>query len=154
MNKKNQYAIFVIFVVIILLILGFIFYRNSLINQNNTNNSNVNPVSNNIVEEDLAVTILISDPFGNSTEYTYEYTEGKSVLDVLKELDNSEDDLVVSYTEDATLGAYINNFNNYEIDESSQFWEFLVNAEASVVGISSYVVKPGDRIEFRVTDFN
>ncbi len=154
MNKRNQNVIFAIALVILLVVIGALLFRNNLIGSNEDNKTPVSFNINNISEEKLPVNILITDPFGNSTAYSYDYVEGKSVFDILKELDNSNEGLVVSYTEDPTFGAYINNINNYEIDTSSQFWEFLVNNEQAPLGISSYIVSPGENIEFKITDFN
>lgn len=156
MNKRSQLIIFSVVVLILLIVLGVVFFKDTLFNNslNTLDNTGTNNVKGLDIEESLPVNIFISNNFGNTTQYTYNFVEGKSVLDVLKELDNLNEDLSVAYTEDPTFGAYINNFNNYELDTSSQFWEFLVNGEQSTVGISSYIVSPGDSIEFKITTFN
>jgi hypothetical protein len=47
-----------------------------------------------------------------------------------------------------SLGIFITGFFGVNAQGNS-FWEFRVNGQSSDVGVSSYVVKPGDVLEFR-----
>jgi hypothetical protein len=94
------------------------------------------------------ITINISFSDNESIALESNYNEGASVFDLLKRLDEERGDFSFTYTEYEGLGASPERFNDYEIDPSSEWWKFLVNGQMSNVGISSYEVKPGDKIEF------
>jgi hypothetical protein len=50
------------------------------------------------------------------------------------------------------LGVFITGFYGVEA-AGNNFWEFRVNGASSEAGVSSYIVKDGDRLEFRYTGF-
>jgi hypothetical protein len=37
--------------------------------------------------------------------------------------------------------------------QGNHFWEFLINGESSSVGVGSYLVREGDRLELRYSSF-
>ena len=49
------------------------------------------------------------------------------------------------------LGILITGFEGVTLS-GNRFWELLINGEPAQVGVSSYKVKDGDVLEFRVTD--
>lgn len=50
------------------------------------------------------------------------------------------------------LGIFITGFYGV-VPAGNQFWEFLVNGASSSVGVSGYIVKGGDVLEFRISSF-
>ena len=50
------------------------------------------------------------------------------------------------------LGVFITGFYGVKA-EGNHFWEFSVNGKASEVGVSSYMVKDGDKLEFRYASY-
>ena len=50
------------------------------------------------------------------------------------------------------LGILITGFYGVPA-QGNNFWEFLVNGQSSGVGVSGYIVRDGDRLEFRYSSF-
>ncbi len=51
-----------------------------------------------------------------------------------------------------SLGMFVTGF--YGVAASgNQFWEFLINGRSAELGVSSYKVKSGDVLEFRISTF-
>lgn len=50
------------------------------------------------------------------------------------------------------LGIFITGFYGV-VPSGNQFWEFLINGVSAPVGVSSYTVRAGDIIEFRISTF-
>jgi AAA15 family ATPase/GTPase len=96
--------------------------------------------------ESISINISFSDT--ESIELESNYEKKVTVFELLKTLDEKREDFSFTYTEYEGLGASPEKFNDYEIDPASEWWKFLVNGQMSNVGISSYEVKPGDKVEF------
>jgi hypothetical protein len=52
----------------------------------------------------------------------------------------------------AGLGILITGFYGV-LAQGNGFWEFRVNGQSSDVGVSGYIVRDGDRLEFRYSNF-
>ena len=50
------------------------------------------------------------------------------------------------------LGILITGFAGVDA-QGNNFWEFFVNGQSSDVGVSGYIVKDGDRLEFRYSSY-
>jgi hypothetical protein len=51
-----------------------------------------------------------------------------------------------------SLGIFITGFYGVQA-QGNHFWEFFVNGQSSLVGVSAYIVKSGDVLEFRYSSF-
>jgi hypothetical protein len=51
-----------------------------------------------------------------------------------------------------SLGVFITGFYGVQA-QGNHFWEFFVNGQSSSVGVSGYIVKNGDVLEFRYSSF-
>jgi len=51
-----------------------------------------------------------------------------------------------------SLGIFIDGFYGVQ-PQGNHFWEFFVNGQSSLVGVSAYIVKSGDVLEFRYSSF-
>jgi hypothetical protein len=83
--------------------------------------------------------------------YCSDFSEGKSAFDVLREIDEQQEDFSFSYDE-YDFGIFISSLNHYHPDTLEQFWAFYVNDEMSMVGVSDYLVLDGDKLTFAVED--
>lgn len=56
----------------------------------------------------------------------------------------------VAYTNYGSMGIFVQSIDGITPD-SKHFWEFFVNGKSSNVGASSYTLKDGDKIEWKVS---
>jgi len=100
---------------------------------------------------DLPVTLV--DINGQETGYKMNANIEETLFSVIQRYDINNDDFKIEYTEYEGMGAFITNFNDFQIDTNSQFWELSINGESSLVGPSMYNVKKSDVITFKLTGF-
>lgn len=76
-----------------------------------------------------------------------EIEEGKTALDLTREVAKVE-------TSGEGQNAFVTAINGRTADSAKkEFWELLVNGKPAQVGAGSYVVKNGDKIEWRISKF-
>ena len=88
---------------------------------------------------DKVSSVTISE---DGTTVSYSGEEGKSALDLLKELTEAT-------TEDSDFGEFVTGINGVD-GGGTQFWLFYVNDEAATVGAADYQTMTGDTIEWRL----
>ncbi len=76
-----------------------------------------------------------------------QFTQGQSAMDVLEATHRVES------KEYSGLGKMVLAIDGAKPD-SKHFWEFFVNGKSSNVGASSYVLKAGDKIEWKLSAIN
>lgn len=76
-----------------------------------------------------------------------QFTQGQSAMDVLEATHQVES------KEYSGLGKMVLSIDGKAAD-SKHFWEFFVNGKSSSVGASSYVLKAGDKIEWKLSAIN
>ena len=76
---------------------------------------------------------------------SYEGTEGKTALQGLKDL------YTVQTKEYLGIGEFVESISGIKPD-SKHFWAFYVNGQQSQVGASSYQMKSGDKIEWKLEE--
>lgn len=74
---------------------------------------------------------------------------GKSAEEGLKLADSKSDQVEVEI-QTSDSGSFVVSVNGFEPNVSAEFWEFNVNGEQATVGISSYIVSAGDKLELRL----
>lgn len=80
----------------------------------------------------------------NLNQPSYQVVAGKSAIDLLKA--NHQ----VQTKEYQGLGEFVLSIDGNAPD-SKHFWEFFVNGKSSNVGASSYTLKDGDKIEWKLS---
>jgi ABC-type enterochelin transport system substrate-binding protein len=75
---------------------------------------------------------------------SYQVAEGKSALDLL------EASHLVETKSFGSMGSFVSSIDGQKPD-SKHFWEFFVNGKSSNVGASSYILKDGDKIEWKLS---
>ncbi len=80
--------------------------------------------------------------------YDLTHLSGETVDKALERLSIENEQFVYQY-EEYPFGIFVTKINNLE-PEDDQFWKFFVNGEESQVGVSDYVLNPGDKIEFKL----
>ena len=86
-------------------------------------------------------------------EMTVEFKKGQTVFDVLKNVTRTRA-IQMEYSFTALYGSYyIEGINNlYEFDRGElSGWEYCVNGKFPAFGCSKYVLKDGDKIEWKYT---
>ncbi|KKP66699.1 MAG: hypothetical protein UR68_C0005G0008 [Candidatus Roizmanbacteria bacterium GW2011_GWA2_35_19] len=128
MKKQN---IFLIILVILIFLTGY-FYKTKL--QPNKNIS----IKQNVV-------LLKVGDEKNFT--TYKTIEKKSALDLLKEKNKVT-------TKGEGVNAYVISINGIEAKtENKEFWSFYVNGKMAEVGAGSYIIREGDKIEWKIEKY-
>ena len=84
---------------------------------------------------------------------TVEFKKGQTVFDVLKNVTRTRG-IQMEYSFTALYGSYyiegINNLYEFDCGELSG-WEYCVNGKFPAFGCSKYVLKDGDKIEWKYT---
>lgn len=75
--------------------------------------------------------------------------EGETAWDAVRGVVGQDNIAYKDYGGD--LGIFISSINNV-IPQGNKFWLFKVNGEGSKVGVSSYKLKDGDKIEFVIAE--
>lgn len=79
----------------------------------------------------------------NKTSYLVDV--GVNAFDLLKATH-----VVVAKDYGSSMGMFVQSIDGLAAD-SKHFWEFFVNGKSSSVGVSSYVLKNGDKIEWKLS---
>lgn len=92
--------------------------------------------------------------FGEEDGKTFsdiEFESGDNLFDVLSTL-SMENEIELDYQDyGPDMGIFINSIDGVGGDGSGRWWQYWVNEEYGQVGVSQYVVRPGDFIEFKFT---
>jgi hypothetical protein len=84
---------------------------------------------------------------GGTTLRDVEIEEGKTALDLTSKAATIE-------KTGESKNAFVTSINGAKADSSkNEYWELIVNGKSSQVGAGSYVVKEGDKIEWRLSKF-
>lgn len=150
MNKSKILKIFGSLVVAIgLVFAGWLVGTGEVINLSSTANSP-------ITEQTISKTVSIMFDFGDGTVKTFSEInltkEQNTVFDVLSVL-SDEDKIELAYKDyGGDLGIFIQSINSVPSEGSAdKWWQFWVNNNYSLVGVSGSTVNPGDVIEFKFT---
>jgi hypothetical protein len=145
-NKTLPKALMYGIAILILLVLAIIGFSGLF------NRSNNVATDNNIVQADVekSISITVIDQNNKENNYSVKFKGEKSVFELLKQLKESDSKFVYEYEESA-YGVYINSFYGYKPESTKAYWEFLINGESSMVGVSDYKAKSEDEIKFKIT---
>ena len=105
-------------------------------------------VTENVISQDVLLTI--TDKQSQKSTFTLSYKAETNLFTYFKELQEKNTGFTFTYT-DSSYGAFINSVNGYATDVSKEFWEIMINDKSAEVGMSAYIVKPGDRIELKIS---
>lgn len=102
-------------------------------------------IENNINSKSVNVSLVIS-----GQEYHTSIKEGASVFDAMEKMqkESTENNLFsFKYTNNASLGNFITEINNKK-GTPGEYWIYYVNNEKASVGVSNYILKDGDIINW------
>jgi hypothetical protein len=98
------------------------------------------------------VKLHADDKAGHQTDLDIQFQKGESAFQLMNRADTQSDQLAFKF-KDFSFGKYLAGVNGVDADEKSEFWEFNVNGNEAQVGVSDYVVQPGDSLAFILTSF-
>lgn len=82
-------------------------------------------------------------------EYQHGIKEGDSVYDLMKNLENNEDNIFTFKAKEyPSLGYFIEEINGIR-GKTDSYWIYYINGEESSVGVSQYVLRDGDIISWK-----
>lgn len=126
-----------LFKIILVLILVFTY---QYINVNYFTKEQV--VSNKI---NVSQAVVLNDQ--KSSFLSYQVKEGETALDLLK--NNYE-----VITKGEGVNAYVTKINKREaLSSKKEYWAFYINNKPSEVGAGSYILKSGDKIEWKIQTY-
>lgn len=145
-NKQKLVGIFsALMIVVALVILGMYAF-----NQYQTNQSNGETPSE---EQTIQESIEISLDYGDGEDPEIYYTHYRSGVSVFETLESASElnDFELEYTDyGGDLGVFVESINGHSGGDG-EWWQFWVNGEYQMSGMSSVIVNPGDIIELKLT---
>ena len=148
-QEKNPFRVVFLLGAIALMI----YWGTSVFNNQNTetttDNSLVQVTDNNT--QDVIVEVIGKDE--QMETYTVSYSGDQTVLQILQKLQGENVTFTFVYQQ-YDFGAFVTGINGYVPSSAEAFWEFKINGESSMVGISDYTVQPSDKIEFVLTNID
>jgi len=119
--------------IILIICFGYFVYKNRLLSTKNL-----------VVQEKISVYLKL---LGQSDFIKQEVVSNKTALDFTKEKAK------ISMKGDGT-NAYIVGINGRLAEDSKkEFWSFYINGKMSEVGAGSYILKDGDKIEWKIGEY-
>lgn len=99
----------------------------------------------NYLPQEVSTFVLIFD-FDNGaiTSSTLSYETDQSLFEALKKTS-----LQIKTENYPLLGAIVKNINGFENNTDGKYWQYWINGRYAEIGISSYIVKPSDLIEWK-----
>lgn len=97
----------------------------------------------------------------NTAQLDIHYGDNKAD-DIFKSIPISPNETALDFTQGLTTlkttgqgsSAFITSVNGVSADSvKSQFWELLINGKPSNVGAGSYIVKNGDKLEWKISTY-
>ncbi len=99
------------------------------------------------------VSTRLSIDFGDGRVKTFEVKPaGENLFQIMKEI-SSEERIKLGYETYSGLGELITEIGDKKNGaEDNKYWQFWINGFYAQVGASSYIVQPGDVIEWKFTN--
>ena len=103
------------------------------------------------VEGEKEVTLqVVVDKEDIDEDFTYQ-TEHEFLAELLEE---EEEDLELTYSENSSLGMMITGMLGYEVDSTSEYFHILIDGEDAEYGASGIVLEDGAEYTFLLRDFS
>jgi hypothetical protein len=164
---KNKHKYILIIILLILIIIFSYFFRNNLrrngINNNQEEkkeevisfdftNDKFEPKKKQVLsidekehtEDEKYVTLIVLDKI-----YEIEINQGDTLYLSMVNLRKKESNFSFNYIEYPSLGVFINEINGIKAG-SGKYWFYAVNGKEASVGVSNYVLKEGDIINWEL----
>lgn len=103
-----------------------------------------------IYQEDIkkeTVSLIIDDGTGNPETFEFEFSEGMTAFDILK--NKTEESSIILKAETYDIGIFIEAIGDKENGQNEKYWMYYVNEEMPMVSADQNEIKPGDKVEFR-----
>ena len=94
-----------------------------------------------------SVTLIIDYGEGPVKSLEAEFREGMTVFDLLK--NKTEEVNVVLKTKTYDMGIFVEAIENKENGSEGKYWLYYVNGEMPMVSTDKYLLKAGDKVEFK-----
>jgi hypothetical protein len=109
----------------------------------NVQQGNDKLIVSDVIEQGLINTLEVGDE-----NYSSAYKQNRSVYELMVDLQMS-DGLEFEATDyGPSLGYFVQSISGRRGDD--EYWSFYVNGDLAKVGVSSYVLDPGDKVEWRL----
>ena len=106
---------------------------------------------NNLAIQQLSTPVTVHI---DNKDYQTEFTSSTTVYDLMTKL-KSEGEVSFSGKEYSGMGFFVDEINGVKNDNlAGKYWIYYVNGQSAQVGISNYVLKPNDLIEWKYGNTN
>lgn len=126
-------------------ILPFLFLSACSVTSTDHNNSTANQQTQHIY-------LIIES--SESITYQIDFKNNETVLNLMKRFSSEQKDFSFETEVFEGIGEFVTSINNQKADKNKEFWAFWINDKESSVGIGDYILKPEDKIKFKLTAFS
>lgn len=143
MKNKKQY-LFIGLVSVLILITGFL-YLNFHSSQSTISKGEEQIVSKALSEKNVKVSLTVQEK-----KYETNIKEGGTVFEAMKKIQdesNSANPFSFKYKDNPGLGSFITEINNV-VGSPGKYWIYYVNDKKASIGVSAYILKEGDIINW------
>jgi transcriptional regulator len=101
------------------------------------------------LEEEKKITgVFIIKVNDQKKEINYEIKQGKTIFDLMQNLKETNNNFDFKYQE-SNIGVFVEEINGIKNDlNNNKFWIYKINDKEAEVGVSSYILQGGEKIEF------
>lgn len=119
--------------------------------------STTSNIKNGLQELNSATIKQLTNPLTirvDGKDYYTEFTSSTTVYDLMNQLE-AKNKISFSGKEYAGMGFFVDEINGVKNDNlAGKYWIYYINGESAQVGISNYVIKPNDLIEWKYETAN
>lgn len=157
--KKNQKNILIVLLSILIIIICFLYLLSNPDIKNKDLSEKISlPVVSvetptqieaklmfEVLKKEKEVTLIVLDK-----KYTAQVGQGDSVYKIMKNLQNNkENNFSFNYKEYPSLGIFVDEINGIK-GGIGKYWIYYVNDKEPPVGVSKYILKEGDIINWKL----
>lgn len=152
--KKYSNTKFILLVAILILISGCSIYRNNSSSIND--DKRIEKIKETEAQKNQTFLIIKSDDNTLNLKFkiNYKNNDNKTLWQIMKDI-FTKNGINVAYQDyGGDLGIFITEIEGKKNGENGNYWQYFINGKYANIGVSNYILKQGDIIEWRFTASN
>lgn len=128
----------VIVIILTISVFGFVYFKGNTKKQNEQ-----------VTPRAQTQNVIIKVPVnGEVKNYDASVFVGKTVIEAMTDVG------ITFKVSGEGENSFVISIENYEVDaKKREFWEFLVNGKQAEIGAGTYIIKPNDQIEWKLSNY-